>query len=205
LVVVYKKENGQFAVSVGTAFVVNKSGTLATARHMFLGKRILTVYLLIPDGDKFFIRSPYFVRLHKITDVAIFKVRYRFKTQVKITRSDELKSSDLIYYIGYPVISNNLLVPQKVSIDRFFGYTKMSNKYRYIKYVSQMSRVAAMGGASGSPLFNHYGRLVGIIVFTSTPHKHSPNFTGSVPIRYLFELLSKKSSLYVDINIKSHK
>ncbi len=101
------------------------------------------------------------ININNKLDTCILYAKGFSKAPVKIERNDAPNIGDMIYNIAAPVgMFNTQTVP--VLEGRYSGY----------KWGFSLYTVPAIGGSSGSPLFNSRGKLVGMIHSVHTRFHH---------------------------------
>lgn len=158
--------------SLGTGFVVDKSGLIATNMHVILGGEI--VFVILPDRRKFPILE---VTGHDASvDLAIVRIDARDLPVLVLGDSDAVRAGDPIVAIGHPLgledtVSNGLVS----AVRKVDGLS-----------VLQISAPIAPG-SSGGPIFNERGEVVGVCTALL---QGGQNLNFGVPSKYVRKLLA---------------
>lgn len=167
---------------VGTGFVVDASGVIATNLHVVIGRSDLRVVLY--GGAT--ARVTRIAGLDPDHDLALLGIEVaKPLPPLVLGNSDAMVAGDPVVAIGNPLgvldysVSNGLLSSvRKVGEDS----------------VLVMSAPISQG-SSGGPLFNEYGEVVGITTAIITGGQ---NLNIAVPTRYLRELLKEPTSMSLE-------
>ena len=157
--------------SLGTGFVVDKSGLIATNLHVIAGHERLVV--ILPDQRQFPILE---VTSHDPNvDLAIVRIGARDLPSLSLGDSEAVHAGDPIVAIGHPLgledtVSNGLISAVR-SLD---GVT-----------VLQISAPIAPG-SSGGPIFNERGEVIGVCTALL---QGGQNLNFGVPSKYVRALL----------------
>lgn len=138
----------------GSGIVMTENGYILTNTHMLDG--VESVEVTLHDGSSYDARL---VGNDAVTDVAVLKIEARGLTPARFADSDALNVGDPVVAIGNPLS------------DVFTGTMTegiVSGKERSVSYggrtMTLLQHTAAINeGNSGGPLFDRYGRVVGII------------------------------------------
>lgn len=153
-------KSGNTTKVVGSGFVVNSNGLIATNYHVVSGNR--DYQIKIPSINKLF--TPERIYKDKFNDIAIIKIDTVSLTSLNIGNSDGVKPGEKILTIGNPdgksesIITSGIVsgVNRSLSItNSIFGGTKQ------FEDVFQID-AAVNSGNSGGPLLNKYGEVIGI-------------------------------------------
>ena len=157
--------------SLGTGFVVDKSGLIATNIHVIAGHERLVV--ILPDQRQFPILEV--VSHDPNVDLAIVRIAAHDLPSLVLGDSDGVHAGDPIVAIGHPLgledtVSNGLISAVR-SLD---GVT-----------VLQISAPIAPG-SSGGPIFNERGEVIGVCTALL---QGGQNLNFGVPSKYVRALL----------------
>ena len=146
--------------TVGSGFIISEDGYIATAAHVVTGAEKITV--VTSDGIK---REANIVAEDGFSDVALLKTDASVLTPVDFGRSDELLVGERVYAIGTPAAieySGTLsagkitYVGRKIEIAGRNGQT--GKRLTVLQTDAQLNT-----GNSGCPIFDQYGRVVGMV------------------------------------------
>jgi serine protease Do len=157
--------------SLGTGFVVDKSGLIATNLHVIAGRDRLVV--ILPDQRQFPILEV--VSHDPNVDLAIVRIGAHDLASLSLGDSDAMHAGDPIVAIGHPLgledtVSNGLIS----AVRALDGVT-----------VLQISAPIAPG-SSGGPIFNERGEVIGVCTALVTGGQ---NLSFGVPSKYVRALL----------------
>ena len=158
--------------SLGTGFVVDKSGLIATNVHVIAGRGQLVV--ILPDHRQFPVLE---VTSHDPdVDLAIVRIAAHDLPVLALGDSDAVHAGDPIVAIGHPLgledtVSNGLIS----AVRTIEGIT-----------VLQISAPIAPG-SSGGPIFNDSGEVIGV---STAVLQGGQNLNFGLPSKYLRALLA---------------
>lgn len=121
-------------------------------------------------------------------DVAVLKIDGKNLPTLKFGNSEEAKTGDRIFVLGYPVASENTLIATQQLIEPTLtsgvigAERKTTDGFRLLQTDATIS-----GGNSGGPAFDEKGEVIGISTLVSVdpitrqPHE---NYAFLVPINY---------------------
>lgn len=189
-----RKQDG-YRTFIGTGFVLNSDGLIATNHHVIVGADELTC--LMSNGDEVIASV---VNTDEASDLAIIKLQDKNLVDgvVTIGDSDTVKVGDRVVAIGNPVSR------------RFAGTVTsgiISGKNRVVEIggtaINYLQTDAAINeGNSGGPLFNMRGEVIGI----NTAKIRSNDTEGisfAIPIKTLKEKLAILSTPPVYMGLTS--
>lgn len=165
-------ENG-----VGTGFVIDPNGLIATSLHVIGEAR--TVELQLADGSRL---EP--VAVHawdRSLDLAVLRVDMKEMPSLLLGDSDALVSGEKVIAVGNPMGLERSVVGGVISGFRQFEHAKMI----------QLA-IPIEPGNSGGPLFNPEGEVLGLLNMKSTL---TPNLGFATPINALKPLLERPNSM----------
>ncbi len=171
-----------FRTFIGTGFILNSDGLVATNHHVIDGADEISV--LLSDGTEV---NASVINTDDATDLAIIRLDGNIKVEGVVTfgNSDEANVGDEVVAIGNPV-SRNFSGTVTAGI--------ISGKDRVVEIagtkISYIQTDAAINeGNSGGPLFNDRGEVIGI----NTAKIHNNNTEGisfAIPINTLKEKMA---------------
>ncbi len=180
-------------LGMGTGFVINKEGYIATAAHVVGDAENLMVEFM--DGTKVEAKT---VNISRMTDVALIKLRAVPNKLVpcKIGDSDKVKIGDPIFVVGAPLGLKHSLSTGIVSgKHKEFILGDKGMKMDVIQTDASINH-----GNSGGPMFNYNGEVIGIV---SSILSYSGGFEGlgfAATVNTAKEQLKRKSSKYFGVD-----
>ena len=158
--------------SLGTGFVVDKTGLIATNMHVIVGGE--SIFVILPDRRKFPILE---VTSHDASvDLAIVRIAARDLPVLALGDSDNVRAGDPIVAIGHPLGLEDTVSNGLVSAVRTIDGLS----------VLQISAPIAPG-SSGGPIFNERGEVVGVCTALL---QGGQNLNFGVPSKYVRKLLA---------------
>ena len=122
----------------------------------------------------------------QLRDWIVFATQYHSPNIQKLTpRFTQLKVGETIYFTGCPYKKENCIIEKA---------TVLSVKGNRIVF-SKEDQTANIGGASGSPLIDAEGKLVGILSGTSVSPKNGDNALFGISTHYLKKILKGDKDL----------
>lgn len=169
---------------LGTGFVIDKTGLVATSRHVIGDARPIEVHFR--DGRKGVVTSVYATDHH--TDLAILKldVQDKLLSQALSLSSDTagaLSQGELVAAIGHPLGLKNTLVTGIVSGQQTIERQELIQVAMPIDH-----------GNSGGPLVNRNGEVIGIITYKSSV---TDNVGFAMPVSHLRELMDDPNPIAI--------
>ncbi|NLC10737.1 MAG: hypothetical protein GX767_00600 [Firmicutes bacterium] len=155
-------------LSSGTGFNISPRGTIVTSYHVLEKAAAVQVFF----DDKNYPVKGYFA-LDKELDLVVLDIDGEVLPFVQLEDSTKIAGGEDAVVIGYPL-------RQKIS---FSEGRAVRLQLEGVNYIVTTAPVAP--GSSGSPLFNAFGRVEGIIVASFTDGQ---NYNLAVPIDYLKQL-----------------
>lgn len=144
-------DEGPKAIQGGSGVIIDAAnGIIVTNHHVIDGGRNFTVDL--PDG-RFF--DAQLVGADEATDIAVLRVTGRGLAQVDLVDSDQLRTGDLAFAVGYP-----LGLDQTLTMGVISGLNRTGRGDTIEDYIQ--TDAAVNSGNSGGPLLDSRGRLIGI-------------------------------------------
>ena len=144
-------ENEPKPVSSGSGAIIDaREGIVVTNNHVVEGGRKFTVDLA--DGRIF---DAVLIGSDKATDLAVLKFEATGLSEIEIVNSDQLRTGDLAFAVGYP-----LGLDQTLTMGVISGLGRSGMGDRIEDYIQ--TDAAVNSGNSGGPLLDSRGRLIGI-------------------------------------------
>lgn len=144
-------ENEPRPISSGSGAIIDaREGIVVTNNHVVEGGRKFTVDLT--DGRIF---DAVLVGTDKATDLAVLKFDATGLSEIEVVDSDQLRTGDLAFAVGYP-----LGLDQTLTMGVISGLGRSGMGDRIEDYIQ--TDAAVNSGNSGGPLLDSRGRLIGI-------------------------------------------
>jgi len=144
-------ENEPRPISSGSGAIIDaREGIVVTNNHVVEGGRKFTVDLT--DGRIF---DAVLVGTDKATDLAVLKFDAAGLSEIEVVDSDQLRTGDLAFAVGYP-----LGLDQTLTMGVISGLGRSGMGDRIEDYIQ--TDAAVNSGNSGGPLLDSLGRLIGI-------------------------------------------
>jgi len=167
---------------VGTGFVVDRGGIIATNLHVVAGETVIKIKL--HDGSQYAVKQVAGMDLPR--DLALLRIEPRQPLPVlKLGDSDAAAAGDPVIAIG-----NQLGV---------FDYSVTSGLISQVRHgsditVLQISAAISLG-SSGGPLFNQAGEVIGVTTAIITAGQ---NLNLAVPANYLKPLVAQRQLISLE-------
>ena len=147
--------------SVGSGFVLREDGYVGTAFHVVEGSDRQTV--MLADGSR---HEATLVAGDAMSDLALLKIDRRGLPTVTVGSSKDILIGEKIYAIGTPAspdYAGSLSAGEISYVERIVhvceeGTGALQKKMRLLQITAPVNP-----GNSGCPLFDEYGRLVGVV------------------------------------------
>ncbi|HEX8115283.1 MAG TPA: trypsin-like peptidase domain-containing protein [Kofleriaceae bacterium] len=181
------------AEKIGTGFIVDKAGVVATNLHVVAGESAIRVKL--SDGSAYAVTQ--IDGVDPARDLALLQIRAgKDLPTLKLGDSSAMSAGDQVVAIGNPLGFDNSVTSGLISQVRpICGPAEIAaSKCNQELTVLQIS-AAISPGSSGGPLFNQYGEVVGVTTAIITAGQ---NFNLAVPGNYLKPLVSQRIALSTD-------
>lgn len=172
VVIMHTGRQGKQA-GLGTGFVIDSAGLIATNFHVIGEGRPITVQL--PDGSKHDVVSVHASDRH--LDLAVIKIAGKIPTPLPLGDSDALRNGQAIAAIGHPQGLQHSVVAGVLSGRRDVEGISMLQVAMPIEQ-----------GNSGGPVLDMAGQVVGIVTMKSLV---THNLGFAVPVKDLHALLKK--------------
>lgn len=141
---------GAMGRAVGTGFVLDARGTIATNNHVVDGATTIEVKLF--DGTK--AEKVELLETNSADDLAVLRIEVgTMPPSVALGVSDEVEVGERVIVIGNPIGLEHTMTDGMVSARRV---------YEGKKYIQMSAPVSP--GNSGGPVFNEYGDVIGVTV-----------------------------------------
>jgi hypothetical protein len=177
---------------VGTGFVVDKLGIIATNLHVIAGESSIRVKML--DGEQYTVSV--IAGIDPARDLALLQIQPRKELPVlRLGDSDALSAGDQIVAIGNPLGFNYSVTSGLVSQVRpVCGKAEIATGAQGCKQELKVLQISApiSPGSSGGPLFNLSGEVVGITTAIVTAGQ---NLNLAVPGNYLKPLIAHHDAI----------
>ena len=165
---------------VGTGFVIDGNGVIATNLHVIAGKSEITVRT--HDGQNYAVKT--IAGFDKTRDLALIRIYPKgHLPTVRLGDSNQISTGDKIYAIGNPLgVFDNSVTDGLISQVR-----PVTNDLTILQISAPISP-----GSSGGPLFNQFGEVIGITTAIIT---QGQSINLAVPTNYLRALMMQQSAM----------
>jgi hypothetical protein len=168
---------------IGTGFVLDAHGVIATNLHVVAGARDIKIHTL--DGQTYDAKRIDAVDLDRDLALVAIEPKKPLPT-IPLGDSDKLAAGDPVVAIGNPM--------------GVLDYTVSDGLISSVRVLSQQLTVLQISapispGSSGGPLFNSYGEVIGVATAILT---QGQNLNFGVPGNYLKPLLAMKAPMSLD-------
>ena len=172
VVILHTGRQGKQA-GLGTGFVIDTDGLIATNFHVIGEARPITVQL--PDGTKHDVTE--IVASDRHLDLAIVRIKANGLSPLPMGNSDTIKDGQALAAIGHPLGLKNSIVAGVLSGRRDVEGMAMLQIAMPIEQ-----------GNSGGPVLDMFGKVVGIVTMKSLV---TANLGFAVPVKDLQAILKK--------------
>jgi hypothetical protein len=179
---------------IGTGFIVDKAGTVATNLHVVAGESKIRVRLY--DGTQYPVTQ--IAGLDAARDLALLKIATgKELPTLKLGDSDAMAAGDQIVAIGNPlgVFDNSVTSGLISQVRPVCGHEALAAQQCKPELTLLQISAAISPGSSGGPLFNQFGEVVGVTTAIITAGQ---NINLAVPGNYLKPLVAQHSSMTPD-------
>lgn len=186
---------------LGTGFIVDKAGVVATNLHVVAGESAIRVRM--QDGTQYQVDQV--VGVDPDRDLALLRIKpTKDLPTLRLGDSDAMTAGDQIVAIGNPLGFDNSVTSGLISQVRHrpCGPDDIAAQHcRQELTVLQIS-AAISPGSSGGPLFNQFGEVVGVTTAIITAGQ---NINLAVPANYLKPMVARQSAISTDVFAKETK
>jgi len=175
---------------IGTGFVVDKAGTVATNLHVVAGESAIKIKMY--DGSQYQVMQ--IAAVDPDRDLALLKIQPTKALQtLKLGDSDAMVAGDRIVAIGNPLGLDHTVTEGLVSSVRpVCGRKQIAAQQCQQEFTVLQISAAISPGSSGGPLFNQFGEVIGV---TTRFIVVGQNLNFAVPGNYLKPLLLQNAAL----------
>jgi len=168
------------AISMGSGFVIDKSGDIVTNNHVVENGKKITVKF--PDGREF---DAHLVGTDKATDIAVLKVKSdKPLPSVEFADDRQVRVGDWVIAVGNPFgLSNTVTAGIVSSIGRDIGNGPYTD---FIQIDASINR-----GNSGGPTFDLQGKVIGMNSMIFSPSGGSVGIGFAIPSSTIREIVSQ--------------
>jgi serine protease Do len=185
---------------IGTGFVVDKTGVVATNLHVVAGESKIQVRMY--DGSQYPVMQISGVDPDR--DLALLRIQPKKALQtLKLGDSDAVSPGDQIVTIGNPLgldytVTSGLISGVRTACDQSdVAAGRCHGEFRVLQISAAISP-----GSSGGPLFNQFGEVVGVATRIILVGQ---NLNFAVPGNYLKPLFTQHAALSPDQFAKATK
>lgn len=165
---------------VGTGFILDKSGLIATNLHVIEGESEIKIKLYKDQGEYDVTSIAGVDRGH---DLALMRIKPRGSLPtVHLGDSSVVSAGDRIYAIGNP-----LGMDYSVSDGLISQVRQLSAELTILQISAPISQ-----GSSGGPLFNQFGEVIGVTTMIVT---QGQNINLAVPGNYLVPMVQQQQQI----------
>ena len=165
------KASNESSQSIGSGFVFDSRGYIATAHHVIDGMD--TIKVITHDKQEF---SATVVSSDELTDLALLKIECNTLSALEFGKSSELLVGDELWAIGTPAsleFSGTMSGGDVSYTDRTVSIYNENDGTLKKKMTLIQTTTALNPGNSGGPVFDCFGKVVGIVTM-----KLGNNFDG---------------------------
>jgi serine protease Do len=168
------------AISMGSGFIIDKSGDIVTNDHVVENGRKITVKLA--DGREF---DAKLVGADKATDIAVLKVKSdKPLPSVEFADERQVRVGDWVIAVGNPFgLSNTVTAGIVSSIGRDIGNGPYTD---FIQIDASINR-----GNSGGPTFDLQGKVIGMNSMIFSPSGGSVGIGFAIPSSTIREIVDQ--------------
>jgi len=168
------------AISMGSGFIIDKSGDIVTNDHVVENGRKITVKL--PDGREF---DAKLVGADKATDIAVLKVKSdKPLPTVEFGDDRQVRVGDWVIAVGNPFgLSNTVTAGIVSSIGRDIGNGPYTD---FLQIDASINR-----GNSGGPTFDLQGKVIGMNSMIFSPSGGSVGIGFAIPSTTVREVVDQ--------------
>ena len=183
------------AEKIGTGFILDKTGVVATNLHVVVGESAIKIKL--SDGTQYPVTQV--DGLDPARDLALLQIQPqpgKDLPTLKLGDSDAMVPGDQVVAIGNPLGFDNTVTSGLVShVQPVCGAADIAaQKCRQVLTVLYISAPISPG-SSGGPLFNQFGEVVGV---TTAIIPAGQNFNLVVPGNYLKPMIARRGAISLD-------
>lgn len=152
--------NGTYE-GIGSGFVFSEGGYIATAEHVIHEMNDITV--ITSEGEKY---AATVVSSDELCDLALLKIECDKLTPLEFGKSSELLVGDRLYAIGTPAaldFAGSMTGGDLSFVDRKVSIYNDSDGSLKKRMTLLQTSAALNPGNSGGPVFDSYGKVVGIV------------------------------------------
>jgi serine protease Do len=178
---------------VGTGFILDKGGLVATNLHVVLGESTIKVRLF--DGSQYPVMQIAGIDIER--DLALLRINpSKGLPTLKLGDSDAVAAGDQIIAIGNQLgefdysVTSGLISQVRHACDRDQVASKRCKEFTLLQISAPISL-----GSSGGPLFNQIGEVVGVTTAIITAGQ---NLNFAVPGNYLKPLMAQPAAISLD-------
>jgi serine protease Do len=181
------------AEKIGTGFILDKTGVVATNLHVVVGEAAIKIKL--SDGSQYPVTQ--IDGLDPARDLALLQIRAgKDLPTLHLGDSSAMSAGDQVVAIGNPLGFDNSVTSGLISQVRpICGPADIAAKKCTQELTVLQISAAISPGSSGGPLFNQYGEVVGVTTAIITAGQ---NFNLAVPGNYLKPLVAQRIAMTPD-------
>jgi serine protease Do len=181
------------AEKIGTGFILDKTGVVATNLHVVVGEAAIKIKL--SDGSQYPVTQ--IDGIDPARDLALLQIRAgKDLPTLHLGDSSAMSAGDQVVAIGNPLGFDNSVTSGLISQVRpICGPADITAKKCTQELTVLQISAAISPGSSGGPLFNQYGEVVGVTTAIITAGQ---NFNLAVPGNYLKPLVAQRIAMTPD-------
>lgn len=166
----------------GSGFIVSEDGIILTNFHILAGSGIKDIQVRLKDGRMFPVKE--IIDCDRRRDVCVLKIEANKLPFISLGDSDKLSPGEKILVIG---------APEGLEYSISDGLFSQKRKIKQLGsvYFLQISAPFS-GGASGSPLLDMQGKVVGINSYSKT---EAQNINLAIPINEVKKIIHSYSKI----------
>ena len=186
---------------VGTGFILDKGGIVATNLHVVAGESAIRIRLY--DGSQYDVQR--IDGIDPLRDLALLRIQpVKDLPTLKLGDSDAVSAGDQIVAIGNPlgVFTYSVTSGLVSQVRPVCGKADIAAHHCKQELTVLQISAAISPGSSGGPLFNQFGEVVGVTTAIITAGQ---NINLAVPGNYLKALVGQHAAISTDEFAKDTK
>ena len=188
-------EAGDRAEKIGTGFILDKTGVVATNLHVVVGESAIQIKL--SDGSQYPVTQV--DGLDPERDLALLQIQPqpgKDLPTLQLGDSSAMSAGDKVVAIGNPLGLDNTVTNGLLShVQQRCGPAEIAAQQCQQELTVMYISAPISPGSSGGPLFNLFGEVVGV---TTAIIPAGQNFNVVVPGNYLKPMIAQRGAMSLD-------